>query len=68
MGEDASDVLDQSKGLLDDAQEQFRSVLPPVSSIEMPEVGNVRAVNPTLDPLSQERLDFAERLSNRPII
>ena len=68
LGEDASDVLDQSKGLLDDAQEQFRSVLPPVSSIEMPEVGNVRAVNPSLDPLSQERLDFAERLSNRPII
>ena len=68
LGEDAQDVLDQSKGLLDDAQEQFRSVLPPVSSIEMPEVGNVRAVNPTLDPLSQERLDFAERLSNRPII
>ena len=68
LDEGASDVLDQSRGLFEDAQEQIRSVLQPVSSIEMPEVGNVQAINPSLDPLSQERLEFAERLSNRPII
>jgi hypothetical protein len=68
LDDGASDVLDQSRNLFEDAKEQIRSVLPPVSSIEMPEVGNVQAINPSLDPLSQERLEFAERLSNRPII
>ena len=51
-----------------DFRNQIRSVLPPTSSIQMPEVSSVQAINPDLDPLSKERLDFAERLSNRPII
>ena len=68
LQEEATDAVQQSQNFLEDFRNQIRSVLPPTSSIQMPEVSSVQAINPDLDPLSKERLDFAERLSNRPII
>tara|TARA_R100000544_G_scaffold35234_1_gene22475 strand:+ start:3443 stop:6679 length:3237 start_codon:yes stop_codon:yes gene_type:complete len=65
--DEAKNIFDDAKNTLQDATENARRVIPRQSSIEMPTVRPVSGLA-GLGGLSEDRIDFAERISGRPII